>query len=261
MYRIVEALMELALRAGVEFEFDAPVERIEVGPNLASGVVREGGGFQKADAIVANADLPYIYSDLLPGSKTAARLAAAHPAPWSAFLKSIILRDPSRHPVLADDYRQRTSSTIWNAANPSLYIHAPARSASNPAGRDLIAIVPVGHLSANGEQDWVGIRNEARRQVFRRLATLGITDLESHIKFEVNFTPLSWRKRYNLTRGATHGLCHNLTHWAICDPTTVIPPTTTSTSSAPAHPGTACPLRWSPPALPPTASPTTSAYD
>ena len=34
---------------------------------------------------------------------------------------------------------------------------------------------------------------------------------EEHLKFEVNYTPLSWRKRYNLVKGATHGLCHNLT--------------------------------------------------
>ena len=40
---------------------------------------------------------------------------------------------------------------------------------------------------------------------------LDITDLKEHIKFEVNYTPLSWRSRYNLVKGATHGLCHNLT--------------------------------------------------
>jgi phytoene dehydrogenase-like protein len=81
-----------------------------------------------------------------------------------------------------------------------------------PDGQDtLIAIVPVGHMSENGEQDWAGIRDRARQHVIRRLKTLGITDLDEHIKFEVNFTPLSWRKRYNLVKGSTHGLCHNLT--------------------------------------------------
>jgi phytoene dehydrogenase-like protein len=69
----------------------------------------------------------------------------------------------------------------------------------------------VGHLSANGDQDWPAIRERARQDVFRRLASLGINDLEDHIKFEVNYTPLSWRKRYNLMKGATHGLAHNLT--------------------------------------------------
>jgi phytoene dehydrogenase-like protein len=45
----------------------------------------------------------------------------------------------------------------------------------------------------------------------RRLEAIGINDLKSHIKYETNFTPLSWRKRYNLVNGSTHGLCHNLT--------------------------------------------------
>ncbi len=62
------------------------------------------------------------------------------------------------------------------------------------------------------------MRDRARQEVFRRLRTLGIADLEEHIKFDINFTPLSWRKRYNLVKGATHGLCHNLTQLAIFRP-------------------------------------------
>lgn len=58
------------------------------------------------------------------------------------------------------------------------------------------------------------MRDEARRQVFRRLELLGIQDLQEHIKFEINFNPLSWRKRYNLVNGSTHGLCHNLAQLA-----------------------------------------------
>ncbi len=73
--------------------------------------------------------------------------------------------------------------------------------------------MPVGHLNVlePGEQDWRAIRAEARQAVFKRLVGLGIDDFEAHIKFETNYTPLSWRKRYNLTKGATHGLGHTLT--------------------------------------------------
>jgi phytoene dehydrogenase-like protein len=39
MYSIVEALMQLAGRAGVEFQFVAPVDRIEVNGNQAQGIV------------------------------------------------------------------------------------------------------------------------------------------------------------------------------------------------------------------------------
>ena len=125
---------------------------------------------------------------------------------------------------LAEDYRENFQSIIQDLdlpANPSLYIHAPARldPSMAPEGQDtVIAIVPVGHISDTGEQQWAEVRDEARRHVFRRLRTLGITDLEEHIKFEVNYTPLSWRKRYNLMKGSTHGLCHNLTQLAYFRP-------------------------------------------
>jgi len=125
---------------------------------------------------------------------------------------------------LADDYQQNFESIIRDLSlpsNPSIYVHAPARidPSMAPQGQDtLTAIVPVGHMSDNGDQNWEDIRDEARHQVFRRLRTLGISDLESHIKFEVTYTPLSWRKRYNLTKGSTHGLSHTLTQMAYLRP-------------------------------------------
>jgi phytoene dehydrogenase-like protein len=117
---------------------------------------------------------------------------------------------------LADDYRDNFKSIIRDLdlpVNPSLYIHAPTRldPSMAPEGEDtIIAIIPVGHMSENGEQDWAGIRDRAREHVFRRLQTVGIHDLQDHLKFEVNLTPPSWLKRYNLMKGSTHGLCHNL---------------------------------------------------
>ncbi|MGE5776144.1 MAG: phytoene desaturase family protein, partial [Chloroflexota bacterium] len=74
MYSIVEALMQLAVRAGVEFEFDASVERIAVGRHQAYGVVLTDGRHIQADAVLANADLPYVYNNLLPQDGTAKRL-------------------------------------------------------------------------------------------------------------------------------------------------------------------------------------------
>ncbi|MBN1149030.1 MAG: phytoene desaturase, partial [Anaerolineales bacterium] len=61
MYRIVDALMEIARQAGVEFEFDAAAERIEVNGSQAQAVVLADGRRLEAGAILANADLPYVY--------------------------------------------------------------------------------------------------------------------------------------------------------------------------------------------------------
>jgi phytoene desaturase len=223
MYRVVEALVEIAQAAGVEFEFGTAVEQIEVNAANANakGAVLDDGRHLRADAIVANADLPYVYNDLLPPDGSAQRLARKR---YSCSVISFFWGLDKPYPslpahtlFLADDYRDNFDSIIDELTlpgNPSLYIHAPARldpSMAPPGKETLIAIVPVGHLDERSEQDWREIRNRARQAVLRRLAGLGISGLDEHLDFEVSYTPLSWRKRYNLVKGSTHGLSHTLT--------------------------------------------------
>jgi phytoene desaturase len=228
MYSIVEALMSLAREVGVEFAFDTTVEQILVDRSRASGLVLEHNEHIHPDIVLANADLPYVYQDLLPVDSQAERISHKH---FSCSVISFFWGVDKPYETLgphtlflADDYRQNFESIIKELdlpANPSLYIHAPTRldPSMAPKGEDsLIAIVPVGHLSDNGDQDWESRTDQARAHVFRRLATLGITDLEAHIKFETSLTPLSWRKRYNLMKGSTHGLSHNLTQLAYFRP-------------------------------------------
>jgi phytoene desaturase len=220
MYSIVQALMQLARHEGVEFEFDASVARIDVRANQAQGVGLADGRRFAADAILANADLPYVYKNLLPQDRQARQLERKR---FSCSVISFFWgvdktyqQLPPHTLFLAEDYRENFQSIIQDLdlpTNPSLYIHAPSRldASMAPKGQDtLIGIVPVGHMSDGGDQKWATVRDQARQHIFRRLRTLGITDLEEHIKFEVNYTPLSWRKRYNLMKGSTHGLCHNL---------------------------------------------------
>jgi len=221
MYRVVEALVEMAKAAGVTFSFGKAVEQIVVKGSRATGIVLEDGRCLDADAIVANGDLPYVYQKLLPSNGVGEKMnRKRYSCSTVSFFWGVDKTYPELPPhtlFLADDYRANFDSIINDLDipnNPSLYIHAPTRldASMAPPGEDtLIAIVPVGHLDDTGEQDWQSIRHKARQAVFNRLSSLGIHDLEEHLKFEVNYTPLSWRKRYNLVKGATHGLGHNLT--------------------------------------------------
>jgi phytoene desaturase len=221
MYQVVEALMDIAQQAGVEFVFDMTVRKIEQNGSRAKGLILEDGSFQPADAILANADLPYVYQDLLAPDGQAEGLAhKRYSCSVISFFWGVDQPYEALGPhtlFLADDYRANFEAITHDLTipdNPCLYIHAPARldSSMAPAGEDtLTAIVPVGHLPEREDQDWKQLVHEARQAVFRRLKLVGISDLESHIKFEICFTPRSWQKRYNLVKGATHGLCHNLT--------------------------------------------------
>jgi phytoene desaturase len=224
MYSVVETLAGLARDAGVDFAFDTPVARIDTRADRAEGVRLIDGHRVVADVVVANADLPYVYRKLLPDDGAADLLwKKRFSCSVISFFWGLDTRYENLGPhtlFLADDYRanfEHIERDLDLPANPSLYVHAPSRidPAMAPPGHDtLTAIVPVGHLSDDGTQDWEARKERARTHVFRRLATLGITDLSDHIEFEASYTPVSWAERRNLAKGSTHGLSHTLTQMA-----------------------------------------------
>jgi phytoene desaturase len=221
MYSVVEALVVLARDAGVDFSFGSTVERIDITRNTATGVTLADGSRVRADVVLANADLPYVYERLLPPDRMAGKLSRKQFSCSSiSFFWGLDTRYTALRPhtlFLAEDYRENFDSIVRDhtlPANPSVYIHAPARldASAAPDGRDTInAIVPVGHLRGDGPDDWSDRRDRAREHVFRRLRTIGIADLRDHITFEETCTPPTWAERHNLAKGATHGLAHTLT--------------------------------------------------
>ncbi|MGA9397782.1 MAG: phytoene desaturase family protein [Anaerolineaceae bacterium] len=228
MFQLVGALVKLAHQAGVEFNFNTAVERIETEGNTTRGVLLEGGEHLHADIVLANADLPYVYKNLLPvdgmNDKLARQKYSCSTISYFWGLDKTITSLGLHTIFLPDDYRQNFDSIIRDhdlPSNPALYLHAPARldPAMAPFGQDtLIAIVPVGHMCEEKPQDWEEIRDQAREKIFDRLAKFGINGIKSHIKFEISYTPALWQKRYNLVRGATHGLSHNLLQMAYFRP-------------------------------------------
>jgi phytoene desaturase len=228
MYSIVETLVDLARDAGVQFRFGSAVSRINTSGKRARGVSLADGSEIEADVVLANADLPYVYQHLLPDTRLAKTMARKQfSCSAVSFLWGVDRTYDALGPhtlFLADDYRANFTSIVRDLSlptNPSLYVHAPARldPSMAPPGQDTVtAIVPVGHLSEDGTQDWEKARDRAREHVFRRLRALGITDIEAHIKFEESYTPVSWAERHNLAKGSTHGLSHKLSQMAYFRP-------------------------------------------
>ena len=221
MYGVVETLVALAREAGVEFRFGTTVARIDTTGRRVRGVTLADGSRVAGDAVLANADLPYVYEHLLPRDPTTGRLSRKRYScstvsffwgldrPYEAL--------PPHTLFLPDDYRATFDTIVHDhdlPANPSVYIHAPGRLDPDvaPPGRDAVtAIVPVGHLRDDGGQDWDVLRDRAREHVFRRLGEIGLGDIRAHITFEDAYTPITWAERHNLAKGATHGLAHTLT--------------------------------------------------
>jgi phytoene desaturase len=219
MFRVIESLVSIAEANGVEFLYNSPVEAIEVDGERATGIRLENGSLLPADTIIANADLPYVYKKLLPKEALAGKLedkkytCSAITFYWGTDKQYPELG--AHNVFLANDYRasfDRIFEDLSLPEKPSFYVHAPSRidPAAAPAGQDtLMVLVPVGHLSSNGSQDWDGLKNRARNTVLERLREVGVVDLADHIKFEESYAPLEWRDLYNLEKGSAFGLSHN----------------------------------------------------
>jgi phytoene desaturase len=223
MYRIVEALTNIAEKNGVQFMYDAPVAQINVNGRQATGVTLGDGRQIQADAVVANADLPYVYRSLLPDDGTVDRLERKkYTCSAVTFCWGVDKQYPQLGPhnlFIASDFCSSLQHIFRDLAlpdEPSFYVHAPTRidpSMAPPGQETLSVVVPVGHIDDAIPQDWDAMQKQARRFVLQRMAQIGIADLDEHIKFEVSYTPRDWQNRYNLTKGSSHGLSH--TFWQV----------------------------------------------
>lgn len=220
MYAGIQALVRIAERLGVKFIYGAQVKKLKVKRSKVAGLELQDGREFSADIFVGNADLPYIYKELLPENREAKKLAKKlYTCSTIMFYWGVDKEYPqiAHHNVfLGGDYRASfdrifTDHTLPEA--PSFYVHAPARTdpAAAPQGQDtLYVLVPVGHLDARSEQDWEALVDRARETVLRRLANeLDAHDLREHLKFEIVYQPKVWKERFNLEKGAAFGLSHN----------------------------------------------------
>jgi phytoene desaturase len=221
MYKLIESLTSIAEGLGVEFRYDSPVSRIDVESSRASGVTLENGEHLKADLIIANADLPYVYSELLPEDKYSERLEKKKYSSSAIMFYWGVKSDRSplllHHNVFLADHRYKESfdqifRDLTLPDEPSFYVCAPTRTdpESAPADCDsLLALVPVGHIDDKKPQDWSAIEDKAREEVFSGLETIGVTGLSDNVVFEETIGPEDYQKHLNLAKGAAFGLSHN----------------------------------------------------
>ena len=227
MYRVIESLASIAEGLGVHFYYNAPVAHIDVLDSQARGVTLEDGRRFPADLVVANADLPYVYSRLLPQDEQTrhdvSRLAD------KKYTSSAMMffwgvrgeRSPHllHHNIFLADHRYRASfDAIFQGHTlpdePSFYVCAPTRTdptLAPPDGDSLTVLVPVGNLDERTPQDWEQLRARARGMVIQRLEAIGVADLEKRIVFETGWGPAYYEKALNLVKGSAFGLSHNFT--------------------------------------------------
>lgn len=230
MHAIIHALVNIAQKWGVKFFYNAPVEQINISGNCVTGVTLsngqngskppEEGRKLKADIVIANADLSYVYRELLPADRASSKIARRRQGCSAlVFYWGLDKRFPQLRPhslFIAHDYRQSFKGIFDEFGlpeDPSFYVHAPVGidpSMAPPDGDTLMIAFPVGRINVERPQDWGAIKDRARIVALDRLTQAGVHKVKEHTKFEVCYTPRYWLNRFNLTMGSSHGLNHHL---------------------------------------------------
>jgi phytoene desaturase len=215
------AMARIAQEMGVEIHYEEPVEALEFSGRKITAV-RTGKGRYEADATVVNADFARSMTRLVPDAlrrRWSDKKIASRRFSCSTFMLYLGIEgrydDVAHHTIyLSEDYRQNLADIEHRhvlSADPSMYVQNACvtdPTLAPPDGSTLYLLIPVTHRHPN--VDW---RREAPR--YRELALdqierIGIRNVRGRIRYEKMLTPDDWQDGYEIYRGATFNLSHDL---------------------------------------------------
>lgn len=227
LYRIVEALMEVARELGVRFMPECEVEQINLEPNRgfsggrATGLRLKDGSDLRAEAVIVNADPMYAYARLVPeifrDERLLKRMQRLEPS-CSGFV--LLLGVRGDYPELAHhniyfsrDYRSEFDYIFERrepAPDPTIYVACTSKSdptQAPPGHSNLFVLVNAPALSP--DIYWPARRDLYRDHILGCLESCGLRGLRERIVFQETITPLDFQEKYNAWQGSLYGLSSN----------------------------------------------------
>jgi phytoene desaturase len=198
MAALVSALVALAQRHGVAFEWKAEVSGIEVSAGRATGVRLQDGREFACDELVCNADPGFVLTRLLP--QALRQTAQVNRKNYSMglfvwyFSTSKVFADVPHHTILfGQTYRevlQKIFDTKELSDDLSIYLHRPSATdpSYSPSGYDsFYALVPVPNLQA--KIDWPSVEKSFKQSLMNALEERILPGLQGCIVDDFFLTP------------------------------------------------------------------------
>lgn len=218
---VSEAMARAAERLGVRIHLGEEVEEVLFDGRRVRGV-RTGRHHHPADAVVVNADFARAMKRLVPESARrnwSDRKIDTRKYSCSTFMLYLgvegVYRDQPHHTIyITEDYRRNLDDIEKRhvlSEDPSFYVQNAGVTDPTLAPRGhstLYVLVPVTHQHPN--VDWQREAPRYRDLALSRLEALGFRGLRERIRSETVLTPDDWAADYEIHRGATFNLAHNL---------------------------------------------------
>ena len=220
---VSERMAEIAVELGVDLRLDAEVAGLQFDGKRPTAVKTADGDRFPCDALVINADFGRAMTRLVPDGLrknwTNARLAKKKFS-CSTFMLYLgvegLEEELPHHTIyIAEDYERNLREIETDrvlSEDPSVYVQNACVTDPSlaPAGcSTLYILAPVTHESPH--VDWDRDAHAFRERVLDQVeAKFGVANLRDRIRFEHQITPADWDGGYEIHKGATFNLAHNL---------------------------------------------------
>ncbi len=215
------AMARIAQEMGVEVRYEEPVESLEFAGRKITAV-RTTQGRYEADATVVNADFARSMTRLVPDAlrrRWSDRKIASRRFSCSTFMLYLGIEgrydEVAHHNIyLSEDYRENLADIEHRhrlSADPSMYVQNACVTDPTlaPAGTStLYLLIPVTHRHPN--VDWRREGPRYREVALDQMERVGIRGVRERIRYEKMLTPDDWQEGYEIYRGATFNLAHDL---------------------------------------------------
>jgi phytoene desaturase len=214
------AMARIAEEMGVEIHYGEQVESLRFA-GRAVAAVRTANHEYEADATVVNADFARTMTRLVPDGlrrRWSDRKLAASRFSCSTFMLYLGIEgryDIPHHTIyLSENYRGNLADIETRhrlSADPSMYLQNACVTDPGlaPAGHStLYLLIPVTHRHPN--VDWSREAAGFREVALDQLRRIGIDGVRERIRYERMITPDDWEQGYEIHRGATFNLSHDL---------------------------------------------------
>lgn len=226
LYKIPEAMADLAKSLGVTIKYNTPVERIEVN-NKTANAIHASDKTYHSDILIGSADYQHIEHQLLPDkyqvytNKYWEKRVMAPSAILIYLGVNKKVDNLLHHNLFFDVDFNKHADEIYKSPkwpdNPSLYVSCTSKTDEGvaPEGHEnLVILIPV----ATGLQDSDEIREHYYHLAIERIEKRINVSFKSNITFRKIFSHRDFISAFNSYKGNAYGLANTLFQTAIFKP-------------------------------------------
>jgi len=215
MAALPRALARVCERAGVEFHYNSPVDKILTSGNKVTGIELASGERFFAPVVVSNADAAHVREHLLDDSVQHGMTSSLQPSmsSWNGVLKASQNNRRVAHTVLFPEHYEREFVDIFehNRAprDPTVYLCAQSLSHGRqgwPEHEPLFVMANAPCEPARGSSDPAEWR-ELGERTLERVIEHGLISSEDELVWER--TPIDLARIFPGSRGAIYGAASN----------------------------------------------------